>query len=316
MTIMAPAAAPSLADIAPKRATAVTYEFRVSSPEAERTSIGQVLRQTWRHSLALTAVAVVVAQFLVLPLVQQRAQVAAGRELQARFAVAAGSIGHSDLSPLPTEPPALGSAIALLQIPKLGLEQVVIEGASGATTVTGPGHVSGTAGIGERGTSVIAGHRSTAGAPFARLNHLAIGDRFSAVTVAGPMQYEVVSIGTQAPDLAADTSGRARLVLATSSPAGLGARDLFVVAESTAPAYPSTPQNRLPDSGLRSIDFGALASVAAWLLLLLGFATLARFWLRARLMDRMICWTVAAPVLTFIGFMLARALAAFLPPTL
>lgn len=297
-------------------APAVTYEFRVTTQAADAVRLADVLRQTWRQTLAVIAIAVVAAQFLVLPLVQQRSQITLARELQERFTVAAGAIGHSDLSPLPHEPLAMGTPVAALSIPALGVEQVVVEGAAAAQTQKGPGHVAGTSGIGERGTAVVAGHRTTSGAPFARLDRLKVGDVIKTVTVAGPLTYRVTAVGDSVPDLRAATGDRARLVLASSSPAGLAFSDLIVTAESTAPAFASTPQNRLADGGLRSGDAGAAAPSAALLVLLMLVISLARFWFRAGLMDRLLVWTLAGPVVLLLGFMLSGAVAELLPPTL
>lgn len=297
-------------------APAITYEFRVITEAEAAPRFVDVVRQTWRQTLALVAVAVVAGQFLVMPLVQQRTQASLGRELQERFAVAAGAIGLSDLSPLPNEPVALGTPIAMLSIPALGVEQVVVEGAAASQTQGGPGHVAGTAGIGERGVSIIAGHRTTAGAPFANVDALKVGDTISTVTVAGPMSYKVTAIGTKVPDVRATTGNRSVLVLATGAPVGLALSDVVVVAESTSPAYPSTPQNRLADGGLRSAHSAAAVPVIVLVALLLLAISLARFWFRSGLMDRLLVWTLASPVVLLVGFLLARAVAGLLPATL
>lgn len=51
--------------------------------------------------------------------------------------------------------------VARLSIPQLGVEQYVLAGANGAALPFGPGHLTGTALPGQRGTIVIAGHRDT-----------------------------------------------------------------------------------------------------------------------------------------------------------
>ncbi|NDB18798.1 MAG: sortase [Actinobacteria bacterium] len=316
MTTLAPTTPVRPTAVVGRAQAPVTYEFHVVSPEQQTPRIVEVFSATWRHTLAVIAVALVAAQFLVLPLVQQRAQVAAARQLQQSFTMAAGAIGHSDLSALPNEPMAVGSAVASLEIPKLGVQQVVVEGATGSQTLAGPGHVSGSAGVGERGTSIVVGHRASAGAPFAGLGSLAVGDVIKTVTIAGPMEYRVTSVGNQLPELPASTGDRSQLVLVTGTPAGVALTDLVVTAESTKPAYASTPQNRLQGSGIRSIDAGAVAPTLASLLLLLGFITCARFWLRAGIMDRVLIWTVAAPVVALLGLLLTRSVAGLLPPTL
>lgn len=61
-------------------------------------------------------------------------------------------------------------------IPKIGVEWIVHEGTSIASLRKGPGHYPGTVLPGEIGLCVIAGHRTTYGAPFNRVDRLEIGD--------------------------------------------------------------------------------------------------------------------------------------------
>ncbi|MFP6625625.1 MAG: sortase, partial [Deltaproteobacteria bacterium] len=51
--------------------------------------------------------------------------------------------------------------VARLRVPRLGIDQVVLAGASGASLAFAPGHLSGTASPGETGSTVISGHRDT-----------------------------------------------------------------------------------------------------------------------------------------------------------
>ncbi len=51
--------------------------------------------------------------------------------------------------------------MAKLVVPRLGLERYVLEGADGSAIAFGPGHSTGTAPPGEKGNSVIGGHRDT-----------------------------------------------------------------------------------------------------------------------------------------------------------
>jgi sortase A len=247
---------------------------------------------------------------------QSRAQIVAARELAQRFAIAAGAIGQSDLSPLPSEPVAVGSVIATLSIPSLGVDQVVAEGAQSQQLQRGPGHVSGTAGIGEKGVSVIAGRRTAWGAPFAKINKLGVGDTITTSTVAGPMTYEVVRVTNALPDLRTNTGNKSQLVLVTSTPAGLATGDLVVIAESTKPGYLSTPQNRLPETSVRQGNLGAVVPAAGWLFLMVMFVALATFWLRSGLMDRVLVWSLGAPVVALVALLLLRAFDAMLPSTL
>lgn len=62
-------------------------------------------------------------------------------------------------------------ALARLRQPRLGIDQIVLEGASGRVLAFGPGHVFGTARPGEGGNVVISGHRDTHFRWLAQLQH-------------------------------------------------------------------------------------------------------------------------------------------------
>jgi sortase A len=51
--------------------------------------------------------------------------------------------------------------VARLQVPALGVDQIVLAGASGRTLAFGPAHLDGTAPPGAAGHSVLSGHRDT-----------------------------------------------------------------------------------------------------------------------------------------------------------
>jgi sortase A len=68
------------------------------------------------------------------------------------------------------------SPVARLRVPRLGIDQIVLSGAGGATLAFAPGHVDGTALPGDVGHSVVAGHRDT---HFRFLRELRVGDRLS-----------------------------------------------------------------------------------------------------------------------------------------
>ena len=59
-----------------------------------------------------------------------------------------------------------GTPVARLVIPRLGLDEIVLEGVDGNSLNAGPGHLTGSAFPGERGNSVISAHRDR---HFARL---------------------------------------------------------------------------------------------------------------------------------------------------
>jgi len=95
-----------------------------------------------------------------------------------------------------TEPPPPrrvppGRAFALIQIPTIGVERVVVEGVGRGDLRKGPGHVPSTVMPGQRGTFAVSGHRTTYGAPFYRLDELRKGDRILIVTQGWTFVYTV-----------------------------------------------------------------------------------------------------------------------------
>jgi sortase A len=68
--------------------------------------------------------------------------------------------------------PLPGDAIGRLEIPAIGVREYVVEGTDTTNLRKGPGHYPDTPLPGERGTSAIAGHRTTYGAPFRDINRL------------------------------------------------------------------------------------------------------------------------------------------------
>lgn len=63
--------------------------------------------------------------------------------------------------------------VARLQVPRLGIDHIVLEGDSGEVLAFGPGHLTGSAAPGGEGNCVLAGHRDTS---FTFLKDLRPGD--------------------------------------------------------------------------------------------------------------------------------------------
>ncbi|MBT5570549.1 MAG: class GN sortase [Alphaproteobacteria bacterium] len=84
-------------------------------------------------------------------------------------------IGVTDSAPKPW-PWADTAPIGRLQVPHLGIDQIILAGASGRSLAFGPGHLSGTALPGTAGHSIVSGHRDT---HFTFLQDLATDDEVS-----------------------------------------------------------------------------------------------------------------------------------------
>jgi sortase A len=75
-----------------------------------------------------------------------------------------------------------GQAVAVLQVPRLGVNVVVAEGDDPERLRGGPGHRVGTVMPGKRGNSVVMGHRTAWGGPFADLPNVRRGELIAVQT--------------------------------------------------------------------------------------------------------------------------------------
>ncbi|MEX2100044.1 MAG: class E sortase [Acidimicrobiia bacterium] len=91
----------------------------------------------------------------------------------------------------PPLPPPVGEAVAQIRIPKIGLDNIVVNGTSREDLRKGPGHYPDTPMPGQEGNAAIAGHRTTYGAPFGNLDQLAPGDRITVRTLEGTFDFDV-----------------------------------------------------------------------------------------------------------------------------
>jgi sortase A len=87
--------------------------------------------------------------------------------------------------------PLEGDAIGRISIPAIGVSEFVVEGTDTGNLRKGPGHYPSTPLPGERGTAAIAGHRTTYGAPFRRLDDVRPGQRVAVDLPYGRFVYRV-----------------------------------------------------------------------------------------------------------------------------
>jgi sortase A len=85
----------------------------------------------------------------------------------------------------------LGDPIGKIVIPRIDVDWVFVEGSSLADEAKGPIHDPDSPMPGEDGNVVIAGHRTTHGAPFSRLDELQPGDVIQITTLSGGFTYIV-----------------------------------------------------------------------------------------------------------------------------
>jgi sortase A len=86
-----------------------------------------------------------------------------------------------------------GDAIAKLEIPRLGLDAVVVDGTSVGDLRRGPGRHLDSFMPGERQLVYVAGHRTTYGAPFSDIDKLRVGDPITVEVPYATIEYRVTS---------------------------------------------------------------------------------------------------------------------------
>jgi sortase A len=84
-----------------------------------------------------------------------------------------------------------GDPLGRIRIPTIGLDRIVVSGTGRSELASGPGHYDETPLPGFGGTAGIAGHRTTFGAPFRRIDTLARGDSVVLELPYGTFRYVV-----------------------------------------------------------------------------------------------------------------------------
>ena len=88
--------------------------------------------------------------------------------------------------------PDSGPALARLSIPAIDVDKFVMRDVEVASLRVGPGHYGSTARPGFDGNAAIAGHRTTYGAPFGRVDELQPGDEVTVYSADGRFTYVVL----------------------------------------------------------------------------------------------------------------------------
>lgn len=239
----------------------------------------------------------------------------------------------------PLAPPPEGEPIGVISIPRIGLERVVVEGVSRANLKKGPGHYPGTPLPGQPGNAAIAGHRTTYGAPFNRIDELIPGDEINVSTPQGTFTYVVAPAPGQTdqawyavtPDQVEvlDDFGDNRLTLTACHPKYSAKKRIIVQAilkappAKAAPVSAETPNEVKPRATTQptlseQFDEGLAGDQSAlWMAIAfgLGAALIAGVaYVLKRYTKPWIVWTVATPailVMIWFGYMY---LDRYLPP--
>lgn len=134
-----------------------------------------------------------------------------------------------------------GQSVVRVSIPKLKLGRAVVDGTDTAALRKGPGVIESTDLPGLGGTTAIAGHRTTYGAPFHDVDRLRKGDKILVGTPYGRFEYEVSRQRIVKPSdvWVLQRIGREHLVLSACHPLYSAAERIIIFAELVGYRPPS-----------------------------------------------------------------------------
>jgi sortase A len=252
------------------------------------------------------------AQVLFLGgLSESRSQTVLFQELRSQLAAATAPTGGA-IQP--------GEPVALLRIPALGRELVVVEGTASGDLLAGPGHRRDTPLPGQEGVSLVYGRARTYGAPLDDITALKAGDSITTLTQQGTATFRVDGVrraGDPVPQPVAAGKGRLTLVTAegTGPLSGLTAGSTVLVDASLqgkAFLAPAGRPSAVPDAErAMSADPAALPPLvlclAALLSVVAGVVVARRRWAAP------LVWVVTAPVVAALAWMTTDVVMRLLP---
>jgi sortase A len=211
------------------------------------------------------------------------------------------------LGPFPAPPE--GDAVGIISIPKIGINDAIVEGVDVGDLRKGPGHYPSTQMPGHEGNSAIAGHRTTYSHPFGDLDQLAVGDEVKVTTTQGAFTYKVteqlvvdpsqIEVLDPTPDPARAGHQLSTLTLTTCNPKYSAEQRLVVKASLVLPAgqVPLAPTKVA--EGKQATTIGGLSGESSsrtptiiWGLIALAIGLL--WWLLFHRHPRWTTWLVGA----------------------
>ncbi|WP_246289926.1 sortase domain-bontaining protein [Nocardioides marinus] len=213
----------------------------------------------------------------------------------------------------------VGDPVALVRIPALDLEEVVVEGTASGDLRVGPGHQRNTVLPGQEGTSVLMGRAATYGRPFAGLTGLEPGDTIEVVVAQGTRTFTVLGVRRTGDPLPQPReAGVARLVLATAEGqgrlAGLTPGEAVYFDAEADDAFPA-PAGRpaaIPESEQLMASEASVLPLLATCLAALVLATLLVISARQR-WSAVLVWLLASPVVIALAWVTTDVLVRLLP---
>jgi len=288
----------------------------VSAPQRRRPSGLDEVQYLLSSALVVLAVATLGLGFSLVVLSrfeEHAAQTRAFDHLRDQLANGVAPVGQVDSKGRLL---GLGTPVALIVIPAIHLNEVVLEGTTSGVLMSGVGHLRDTVLPGQAGTSVILGRSAAYGGPFGGVHRLRIGDKIMVTTGIGASTFKVIDLrraGDPVPSPVAQGGGRLTLVTATGwafLPTGVLHVDADLVG--SAQSTPSLALTSVPHSELAmASDTGNLWGLVFALQALIALSAVSvwswRRWGRVR------TWVVFFPTLSLAAYYFSGAVTRLLP---
>ncbi|MBN9177878.1 MAG: sortase [Microbacterium sp.] len=211
-----------------------------------------------------------------------------------------------------------GAPVALIDIPQLGVREIVAEGTSSGVLMSGPGHRRDTVLPGQIGVSVVMARAAAYGGPFGRIQRLQPGDQFTVRTGQGESTFDVLGVRYAGdPTPPAPAKGESRLILVTARgapyvPTGIA----YVDARLTGTAQPAGVRQTTPLTLPPSHTAMATDTTTVWALVFalqfLVVAEIGAVWAFRRVGAQK-TWIVFVPVLLLASVFVADQATRLLP---
>ena len=188
-----------------------------------------------------------------------------------------------------TTTPLYGDVISQIRIPSIDVDKFVVAGVDAQSLQKGPGLFPGSPLAGQLGNVAITGHRTTYGAPFSRINEIAIGDEIILKTSEGEFTYivnaEPFVVEATQTDVAKTTNPNSAIVtLISCHPKWTSEKRMVVTAELVPTVEPAPPTQFVAQTGdyvPELLNEGWFHDSAAWPWVLLWFAALIALYVAA-----------------------------------
>jgi sortase A len=256
----------------------------------------------------------VLYEFWLTGLIQSRSQTHLLSQFKASLVL--------DDTPALVTPPQ-GQPVGVIEIPSIGVSQVMVQGISSSDTKLGPGHDPATPAPGQAGNAVVVGRRAAYGAPFAKLDQIAQGAPIDVLTRQGLFVYTAQRLVKNAPlgspAIARQGTGTgSRLTLITSDPPYTAQQEIVVVAALKGKGLQAPGPLPLPPPGEHP---GQTTNESQWGRILLWGELLAvaigvTWYLIRRRWSTAVTYLLAAPILIALAFLFYGAVDTLLPPSL